>query len=113
MGKGGLGGSETVNGNNRQIMFVTYTERWFTVRTLQKFWFEIVIDKPGEKIKAGEHGRDGFNNIGIEQPHTIGPPNPSITISEYKKYLLEHLENNIRESELRIFLMELPKDKYE
>lgn len=107
MGKGGIGGTGTFNGNLRKVQFEIYTERWLSIRTQKQYRFEILLDEPGEKIPAGKSGRHGFNSVGIEQPRSIKPINPSFTVNEYKKFVREQLVNNLRESNLKTFVMDL------
>lgn len=111
IGKGGIGGTETSNGNCRKVQFEVYTERWLRIRTQKKYRFEILLDEPSEKIPAGEPGRDGFNSVGIEQPRIIKPANPSFAVNEYKFFMREHIVNNIRQSDLVTFLMDLYEDQ--
>lgn len=107
MGKGGKGGYETSNGNNRKIEFEIYTEIWFNVETNKQYHFKILLDEPSEKISAGKPGRNGYNSVRIQQPRTIKPLNPSFVVNEYKNFLRNHFVNNIQESKLCEFLMDL------
>lgn len=111
IGRGGSGGAGTLNGNNRKIEFKIYTERWLSIRTQKKYWFEIHVDEPGDEIPAGKFGRNGVNSVGIEQPRVYKPLNPSFTVSEYKNFAREHDTNNIRRTEIRSFLIDLYKDQ--
>lgn len=110
-GKGGIGGDGTFNGNILEVEFTVNTQRIVGIRSHRSRSKSILSNVPGAIVPAGSNGPDGINTAGIEQPRKIAIPSSSQAINGYKNFVRNNLAKNIRETDLRAFLMGLDGNK--
>lgn len=81
----------------------------FGIRTGKSYHKSVYANDPGASVPAGNKGLDGTNTAGIEEPRKIAIPSSSPAINDYKNFVRNNLANNIHETYLRQFLMDLEK----
>lgn len=106
-GTGGLGGKGNRDGHD---VLLSYRDAFFGSIIFVPFPL-CVYRGLGVWYPDGKNGIDGANDVDIELPNPVKFIDPAYTINSYKSYLRENMVNNIQESRLMEFILNVEMDK--